>query len=104
MLYLITAGCRFLACYICALVTAYISGRQKSAVSVLFFSSIVLLGPILLNILGIKGLKNVGLYPMMHFGALLSDSGDRIFAVCCLAASIAFAYVMRKELLERYRD
>ena len=104
VLYLITAGCRFLACYICALVTAYISGRQKSAVSVLFFSSIVLLGPILLNILGIKGLKNVGLYPMMHFGALLSDSGDRIFAVCCLAASIAFAYVMRKELLERYRD
>ena len=104
VLYLMTAGCRFLACYLCALVTAYISGRQKSAVSVLFFSSIVLLGPILLNILGIKGLKNVGLYPMMHFGALLSDSGDRIFAVCSLAASIVFAYVMRKELLERYRD
>ena len=104
VLYLMTAGCRFLACYISALVTAYISGRQKSAVSVLFFSSIVLLGPILLNILGIKGLKNVGLYPMMHFGALLSDSGDRIFAACSLAASIVFAYVMRKELLERYRD
>ena len=104
VLYLMTAGCRFLACYISALVTAYISGRQKSAVSVLFFSSIVLLGPILLNILGIKGLKNVGLYPMMHFGALLSDSGDRIFAVCSLATSIVFAYVMRKELLERYRD
>ncbi len=103
-LYVISASCKLLACYICAMVTAYISCRQKSAVSVLFFSSMLTLGPVLLNMLGIKGLRNVGLYPLMHIGALLANDGDGIFAVCCAGAGIVFAAVMRKELLERYRD
>lgn len=104
LLCLISLTCRYLGCYICALVTAFISGRQKSAVSVLFFSSLVMLGPILLNILGLKGLKNVGLYPVMHFAAMLADSGDKMFALCSVAAAVLFAAVMRKELLERYAD
>ena len=103
-LYVISAGCRYLACYICALITAFFSERQKSAVSVLFYSTLVVLGPVLLNILGIRGLKDTGLYPLMHFAAMLTDGGDRAFALCCLGAATAFAAVMRKELLERYRD
>ena len=104
LLYVISACCRYLACYICALVTSYISARQKSAISVLFFSSLIMLGPVLLYILGIRGLKNVGLYPLMHFGALLADSGDRLFAVCYLATAAVLAAVMRNELLKRYED
>ena len=46
----------------------------------------------------------IGLYPLMHFAAMLTDGGDRAFALCCLGAATAFAAVMRKELLERYRD
>ena len=104
LLYILSSGCRYLACYICALMTSYISERQKSAVSVLFFSSLILLGPVLLYILGIKGLKNVGLFPLMHFAALLTDSGDRVFAFSYLAAAIVLAAVLRKGILERYRD
>ena len=104
MLYIISVGCKYLACYICALITSYISERQKSAVSVLFFSSLLMLGPVLLYILGIKGLKNVSLFPLMHFAALLADSGDSMFALCYLAAAVVLAAVLRKGILERYRD
>ena len=104
ILYILSAGCKLLACYICALITSYISERQKSAVSVLFFSSLLMMGPVLLYILGIKGLKNVGLFPLMHFAALLTDSGDRVFALSYLAAAAVLAAALRKGILERYRD
>lgn len=104
MLSVISLVCRYLGCYICALVTVLISEKQKSAISVLFFSSLVTLGPVLLNILGIKGLKNVGLYPLMHFAAMLTDSGDKVFALCSLVTMLILATVMHEELIERYRD